>query len=61
MVRFFLPRADDLSHDRHGVIVGAETADRHRLAVLDQSSGIFDRFNDLFPFLAHVITLAFER
>src|SRR5262249_39118673 len=53
--------ADHLAHDRHRVIVGAETADRHRLAVLDQANGLFNRFNDLFLLLAHVTTLAFER
>ena len=47
--------ADHLAHDRHRVIVGAEAADRHRLAVLDLGHGLFDRFDNLFPLLAHVL------
>src|SRR5262249_1586503 len=59
--KIFFPGVDHPAHDRHGVIVGAETADRYHLAVLDQANGLINRFNDLFPLLPHVTTLAFAR
>ena len=53
MVRFFLPVADDLAHDRHRMIVGAEPSDRDGLTVLDQRDCVFNGFNDFFSLLAH--------
>ena len=39
----FRPVADDLSHQRHRMVVGAESADRDGHSILDLRRGVLDR------------------